>query len=1322
MYYIAVGGRANSYFLLLAGYSQDNVTLMAGVPFTDSAAAGELRHMRLITEIDDGTKAPNIEFTVSSGSGTRPYITISTLGYPAPPSNAGDWSDVGYNGLATITIRPDHAKYCKRCTYYITVKEYTNLPFEFTIVGAPGGTTTLLQDGIAQSGSVAVDEVVYYSFILNLQQDLIIELTSTSGDADLYVSRVDRRPSSTNATWSSESPFSDSVTVYTDDNDYCFNCEYFIAVLGFSAAEFSITAYHSSSTRDVVLGTFYEVTEAKAAQYTYFEVTVAGLQGGLTFTCSPTEGYPYMYISTKGIPDPGTPQFPPMWQASGYPAVKPISVGQENVCTSCTYYIAIGSQWSQTSFTFQVIENGQPEQLRLGLPTYGQIPSTGFKYYYARFPSALSSALIEVTSFSDDPDIYISNNCTNPSRECNYKSSTLWGADSITLTPGDLASCPGCNWYIAVENYASSRLTYTITASQGSSGLQLREGSPLEDRILANETRNIQLIVTTPGRLTITASSTLGTPNLFMAPLGPDNTFPVPFSRTTYKWSATVGNPVVLTAAEGDTGFCTTPPCTYAITVSPRANAIVTDLHYTITAVVGDQVVTLQPGRPQYDSVQPQKYRYYVFYPADITLPVVVSVTALAGDPDLYVSRNYQRPNSTAGFYEWEENSFGDDNLVISPNADTKACQVTDAATCVYYIGIKNFNWYGSSSYTITVSQAGRFIELLNGVPQQSYVDPTPGFMQYFAVTMPPVVNDRITITVTPRRGIPDLYVSRSTDKVIRANDTSSYQWSSTHGVPVIVTIHPDEGSGFCSNCVFYIGVGPHANSTNKITFSIQASGANETISLQPGVPQLGSITSQSFAYFEVALPSAVNANGGVDLHRNDLHISVTPLAGRDDDPDILVACGNTTRQPNWGSFTWISAASGADEMIIRASDTDYCSPNDVFVIGVTDIVSSSNTEAVTFLISVFESDGWAMLQDGFPMAAQASANGTRRYRFAVDGGGAPLDSITFTITPENVGTFTLMSSNSLLHPEYEIGDGLFPVQGNSSTYDRAITRSSVSAVMTINKEDKDFCKGCDYFLTVFNSAPVTAQYTITAATSRGATLLEAGVPTQGRSRPGIETKFVFFVSKVTQDVTFSVSVVSGDASLVIGLADETVQWMVPSLAETDTLTVPKSEITPHCTANCRFLVSVVGAEWPQPVRDPRAPVSFIVAASLADDITYLTSGVPAVVSTAGQKLRRFRVSVPTGNTGGLTLSATAATKITIMANLASTTTGPRNSRNPDVYPSVVHPGTINSRTEFNVWVGITAEQLAKVDSVLISVNTTESAVTCYFFFFLHIF
>ena len=152
------------------------------------------------------------------------------------------------SGDDSIRVEADDPNYCAGCTYSLLVYgagpygssavEYTlTLIFEYTLITLRGGHPT--------GGRVGRGDYVYYRLPVDSSNSSVsLQLTTFSGDADLYASFLEERPTVGAHDYSSVTggASEDEVELHRYDRGYCPTqpCYLYVGVYGYRNASYSL--------------------------------------------------------------------------------------------------------------------------------------------------------------------------------------------------------------------------------------------------------------------------------------------------------------------------------------------------------------------------------------------------------------------------------------------------------------------------------------------------------------------------------------------------------------------------------------------------------------------------------------------------------------------------------------------------------------------------------------------------------------------------------------------------------------------------------------------------------------------------------------------------------------------------------------------------------------------------------------------------------------------------------------------------------------------------------------------------------------------------
>lgn len=270
---------------------------------------------------------------------------------------------------------------------------------------------------------------------------------------------------------------------------------------------------------------------------------------------------------------------------------------------------------------------------------------------------------------------------------------------------------------------------------------------------------------------------------------------------------------------------------------------------------------------------------------------LTLTVSSVSGDPDLYVACAGQVPSSSNSF--WQSRYYGDDSVDVY-GSDPHYC------TGGFVAGV-----YGFTNATFVIeahfaTPQPSFSWLVPDVPVSTGV--ARGEYLYYAVFAEG--GDAVDITVTPRSGDPDLFVSCSPFPTL-----SNYHWRAWGTGVDSVRINGSEPDA-CGGR-YYISVYGFQESdfTLVATSHRQGEGAFLLVNRQ----EEGVVYRGQQEYFQFNMPLGVHA---------DIRFTVHALTG---DPDLYVHCDFFPNQLS--QYTWHSTYSAGrdDVVVVQTADPSRC-------------------------------------------------------------------------------------------------------------------------------------------------------------------------------------------------------------------------------------------------------------------------------------------------------------------------------------------------------------------------------------------------------------
>jgi len=1173
MVYIGVNAYRPSVFTIVASYD-DEITLSDAVPQGGMVHTNGIDYYKFIV---DDNNADSIVITVQEMQGQLDPLYVSThntLPNPASSSSYDFFVRRSYTGERLVINRND-PKWPANNVFTIAVVGHTTC--YYSITAAKSSSSTILRDGIPVLSSITALTYQYYTYNLNDENcDVNMQLTSISGDPDLFVSRSNQHPTSDSTTYdyASRRFGNDSIIV-----PYSNRGPLFIGVLGWRNSTYSILAQALCSNRNDSFIFLFDgipssgTLESTQKLYYQFPVSTAGKE--ITITLSRTYGDPDMFVVAVPTMDDlhQLPSFQNYQWLSTFEGDDMITIRPDdpNYCpnssqSSCIYVIGVIA-FSATSFTIQASTNTASILLRDGISVFENLDAGDVEYFVFPMDNYGYTLTVSVTDLgTGDPDLFISTSNMHPNTTKNsmWSSQRLRG-DSITIPPTDPHYCSQCTYYIGVYAFAST--SFTIVAST-LGNLTLQDGIPQYGEALRGVTDYYSFIVTdTHSSVSITLTALSGLNSLYAG----NQVYPEINDASTYQFYVPYysGFKQLVIPAD-DSNACKLDHdriCRYYIAVYA-----IGDTSYSLTASTSAATKPLQNGVPLQGVASENEYVYFSF---DVSVPnqdLTFILTALSGDPDVYVGMgNNYRP--TSGNSQFNSTGYGSDSIDIN-----------DATMGTYYIGVTSFGYNTTFTITAVLTDGNgddhrNIVSLIAGQPQAS--GPIhAGRWQYYSFLYFENAQE-LDISVTKLFGDPDLYV-----KVSDYPTLTNYDYSATSSGDDFINIeNPANGR-------YFIGV--YAFDTTSVVITATTSTGINT--LQSGVPSEGNLGMTESQYYRLY----------VDRCDVDVTFTVTPFNG---DPDLyidneLVHPDNHFPNSTIGHYTWKANSYLGDSVTISATD-EYACCRCYYYINV-----NAFSPSRYIITGSFHFD--TLLQDSTPQEGAVDKHAWLYYHFIPREG---INSVTFTLTPSN--------GNSALYVDRG------QQQPTLDHYDRRAVSYFSSVSIVYRSTDDDWCNPdiahqCVYRVGVYGNSE--SNFTVIASTSADAIALQDGRPQRSQSLDGQYQYFYYINNQPGTSVTFALTALTGDPDMYISTRttrpNATSFEYRSTMAGSDAVVIDDSKATTYYVGvygffNSTFYVAVY-------VTDPNGEPTQIV----------LVNGVPqtGVVTQRHWQYYRFTLSDQTAD------------------------------------------------------------------------------------------
>lgn len=1096
-FYIGVRAYSPTTYYITATF-QNNVQLENGKPQSDSVARGAFKYytIRLLDDSADLT----VSLTPRAGT---PRLYISA-GYE-PTNTNYTWISYFSFGSSQIQIRPTDPKYCQssdnRCVYYIGVRgEGSAEVCNFTLTATSRRMSISLQDGVPMTEAIDNDQWEYFTFDVPTTTDLLFTVTALTGDPDVFVSDKYPQPNSTNtpSIWQSQSIGSDTVIVSNAHNG-----TWFIGVHAFRRnSSFVITAstMNSGNTSTIIMLVNGQPQNGYlgARTWRYYEFIVDSSMDHIdvSFSVFRIIGDPDLYVTDNGL-------LPTLTNFT----YRSADFGQDLVTINnprpATYIIGVyGFQTTQYSLT--ATTSAATTQLRDGIPFREDLPAKSYEYFYLDVDRVDMDLTVSVTSFNGDPDLCISDVHDHPQHpNCTF-SARAYRDDSYTIPVGTLHM--GRYW---ISVYAFTNCTFTITASF-SSEVYLQDGVPQADNARWEQSKYYQLQVGQIDDLTISLTPFSGNVHLFVTSSNySGDARPVKGNVSTYFAASTrYYSSQVITLRSGAPYVCSN--CTYTIMAWGGS---IPNATYSLTASSTRTLVNLQDGVPLNDHVNARQYEYFSFQVNNPNSAVIFSVTAISGDPDVYVSTKLKRPDTQN--FTWSATNFGGDVVHIDSQTDRNFIVGT------YYIAVYAFT---NTSFTITASvvdlstanNATGDVLLINGSPQSGLIfNSTEN--RYYTFIFPPATSSRaLTITVTPKWGDPDIYIRIDGERASR----SAYNYSATEWGRDSITIPAP-----CSSCMISILVTSYSPSL----FTIFAVTGDVITQLQNNVPFMGYVAARSYKYF------------AFQVDRNDIQLvlSCTTLSSGAD-PDLYISDRDDIRYPNMTSYVYRANSFGSDVWVLDGSKIKI----GTYFVGVYGFRNSTFTLTASL--------GSTMLLNGEPHTDSLQYNQVRYYNFHMS---TEPYNLTFSMAFADNGNAIMYVSTTNETP----GPNDYTWNSMNATAGPG-TRNTIE----ISMDQYNACTDCEYYVAVKCLSPRVA-YTLTATIGNKTMTLVAGSPIATVVSNNNYKFFRTVVDEDAKDVVFAITTLTGTVKAFVSNTTDTPMDgnCVNCIVSTNSVfTIPKATVT----------------------------------------------------------------------------------------------------------------------------------------------------------------
>jgi hypothetical protein len=940
-------------------------------------------------------------------------------------------SDLAFNQSITCGGAPTTG-FRLPCTASIAVYGFTASAY---VITAFSSVRSLL-DGVAAQGNTKAGQYQYFIYAqLNKLVPIVFTVTPITGDPDIFISTSISRPNATSYTWSGQSASTEIVYILpTDPNviNCAIPCIYYIGVLAFGLRSSSYTIQAQSASATVLVPGQPIIGFAPPGLVFSYFVFRAPLRsaGGIEFILTPRDGAPDTQIFVGNDIDSATGRtlFPALvcadpscetysvsnadWSSGQSLANNELQISQydPNYKAGISYVVGVISEGGAS---FQIIGavGNTMKLLTPGVPETGAVSAGTYSYYKLSSSSYGEGMKITLTPMSGDPDVYVSANSSNPRPDSkNFdKESSGSSIETVLFQWSELLECqsalqpPGspsigtCFLFVAVYGWtnASYSIVGEIVGSNATSLVELVDGQPQAGLVAGGQWTYFYTNVNLPNTQTysVYVRAISGDADLYVTT---DGSFPS-LSNYQYASSKSSGDDFI-DVAPGTQGYNTSTTM-YAGVYAYGSLSATFDITYSSASAV----ISIAPGIAQSGVLSAGQYMYFSFAAPVPQFSTTWTVTALTGDPDIYISKwppLSRRFRPTVVSYTWKGENDGSETVIISPYPiDSQACRIS----CTYIAGILCANSQGFCRFTVSASQGSLLTQLLDGQPASGLVNQNA--LVYYGFSLPASGQRSVTIRATAFTGSAQVYVTAAYDPQCRLGTScaplptpsisSSYTWASSvdggrtgSGYVTIAYNDPALSANMTARGIFFtIGVIGYTQTINR--FSIVAFTTEAVITLNPGVPSTGNLVSAGAnSHFQVSVG---------DLSQ-DLTLIATLSSG-----SVVITVSSPYRDPGKFGFpscaaprvcnaTWTSVVAAQAGNAVRVfavqgdgtkigpclgpyvyNDSPWgrCSASrdwtvGTFNVGVFGVVDSS------FMLTAYTSASYQTLESGVPQSGQS--------------------------------------------------------------------------------------------------------------------------------------------------------------------------------------------------------------------------------------------------------------------------------------------------------------------------------------------------------------
>ena len=1134
-YYITVSCFTYCRYTLTASYIQE-IQLVDGQPIDGSLKKG---HNKIYNfTVLERTERMQVIVMPTKGS-IEIFVTRSDM--RSSIYNSLPITESWYNGqIVTINEPP------VLIPYRVLVQAIENA--DFTIKASTYGAVHLLKASMPTQGSVGAKLFDYYKVYVDTPKEtLLIDVSPFTGDPDIYV-KYDEKPTLTDYHFRSLQ-FGNETLAITKHDRQVFNQGtgwYVIGIYGFTHSQYTITATNNDDSSIPLVPGVPQSGYSDFNELDLYYIDMPDIMDqNITISLSVLQGNPDLYaklcprtkenciLSLDDILNPSkNNDIYSSLSETGEDIIYISHKPNSSLPIHYRYVVGVlGKSEERSSFIITASLYDDTEHVLMdGVPWRMTVPKEGYRYFrYTIDNPVVTNITFILTPISGDPDLYVSRTVTMPDYDRAEKVSrnTFTKVDSVVYSQGVDGSYLNGTYHLTV--YSMSVSTFTILAQLKETGqnstIALLPGHPQSDTLYNLTDSDYRLysfnldyndLTKQPVRVVLTPIS--GVYDIYVT--SDPNNLDEENQIFYYDWCTESQNRsdyrYVINIKTSSRHY--KPSSTYLILVIAREFSSENSASYSIMYSTGNWPVRLSEGVGYMDEVNGENSKYYLFPIASLHEDVSITLTALTGDPDLFLSLDPNNPRPSREKYDYSSAFYGSEKFTLNWEAGiSQACpdlpiepSFGEKTHCMLYISVSSFE---PSTYSILITARRQYpTQLILNFPQSGQLE--EGWYDYYFTYLDP--SKIAEISLQAKVGDADLYVN-ILDKEYAGNDVTGWNRpirdsSMYYSMSLVSTEHiqidSEELVEICSSgeCVGVIGVYCYSEMCRYTLSGRQ----NNLFVLSEGEFIYGVVNASSYKYYDFY------------NDREDATLLITLTCFSDGEPDLYVSKGSDAR-PNQNDFTW-SAATWESESLLISKDDPFLKNSSMqghYIIG----VYGRSMSAYTITVSLNPSPVTNLIS-GQPFTSSQDSYSKTNFSFY----NSLYSRIKITITPSSG------SANIYANSQDEVTQDMYEMLPSEWSFMWSGFGYNDPYSIVIETSDYGYCTMCNILIAVITDES-WCNYNIVVKNDETVQMLQNGVQSKG-SLKADEWSYYYFAVYETSDFDISVTAYSGNPDVYISISD----------------------------------------------------------------------------------------------------------------------------------------------------------------------------------------